>query len=78
MPRSRRRRANDRRRESEQRLAARLVFESERIEREKLGRYIKSVMRTRAGEVVIARNGRRYQVQQDGSLRLYAEEGGTP
>jgi hypothetical protein len=79
MPRSRRRRVNDRRREAEQRLAARAVLEKARLEeREKLGRYVKSVLRTRAGEVVQSHDGHRYQVQEDGSLRRIESRGGTP
>ena len=69
MPRSRRRRQRDRRRESEQRLAAKLVFQDRKAEHAKLGRYLRSVFRTRAGEVVESKDGRKYQVQDDGSLR---------
>lgn len=76
MPRSRRRRVNDRRREAEQRLAARAAFQAAREEeRKKLGRYVKSVYRSRAGEVLTSRDGRKYQVQEDGSLVRVREEG---
>jgi len=68
---------NDRRREAEQRLAARRAFEKAREEeRQKLGRYVKAVLRNRAGEVVTSHDGRKYQVQDDGSLvRVREEEG---
>lgn len=70
MPRSRRRRERDRRREADQRLAAKLVFqETRKAEKLKLGRYVRSVFRNRVGEVVEAKDGQKYQVQDDGSLR---------
>ena len=71
MPRSRRRRQRDRRREAEQRLAAKLVFQETReTKKRELGRYVRSIFRNRAGEIVKSRDGRRYQVQDDGSLCL--------
>jgi hypothetical protein len=42
--------------------------ERKQIEKEDLERYVRSVFRARAGEVVTSRDGREYQVQQDGSL----------
>jgi hypothetical protein len=79
MPRSRRRRVPDRRRAAEQRLAARAVLQKAREEEhQKLGRYVKSVLRPRAGEVIKSHDGRSYQVQNDGSLRRFEPEGGMP
>ncbi len=70
MPRSRRRRVNDRRRESEQRAAARdalLRADRQRVEME---RYTRAVLRAREGEVVTnPRTGKSYVVQRDGSLK---------
>jgi hypothetical protein len=69
MPRTRRRRANDRRREAEQRrIAAEALDRARRVEKEDLGRYVKAVYRSRAGETIHARDGRAYIVQSDGSL----------
>ncbi len=74
MPRSRRRRVNDRRREAEQRLIAREALQRQReAEKENLDRYVRSVYRNRAGEVVRSHDGRMYQVQEDGSLRRIIE-----
>jgi hypothetical protein len=53
-------------------------------EKVNLERYVRSVFRARAGEVVQSRDGRKYQVQSDGSLRRIheeervAREGGMP
>jgi len=70
MPRSRRRRANDRRRDADQRrIAAEALEKTRQVEKADLERYVKSVYRARAGEVVAARDGRQYQVQEDGSLK---------
>ncbi len=70
MPRSRRRRQRDRSRGAEQRLAAKLAFqEARKASGLKLGRYVRSVFRDRAGEVIESRDGQKYQVQDDGSLR---------
>jgi len=77
MPRSRRRRVNDRRREADQRLAARQVFiKLKKEQNERLGRYVKSVFKSHVGEVVTSHDGKKYQVQDDGSLRHYEPEGG--
>jgi hypothetical protein len=44
-------------------------------EKVNLERYVRSVFRDRAGEVVQSRDGRKYQVQPDGSLRrIHGEE----
>ena len=76
MPRSRRRRQRDRRREADQRLAAKLVFQEARsAEKIKLDRYVRSIFRTRAGEVVQSKDGQKYQVQNDGSLRRVQQLG---
>ena len=70
MPRSRRRRANDRRRDADQRrIAAEALEKTRQVEKADLERYVKSVYRARAGEVVASRDGRKYQVQEDGSLK---------
>lgn len=70
MPRSRRRRKNDRRREAEQRLAARMVLQRQReAEKAKLERYVKAVLRPKAGEEIATHDGRKYLVETDGSLR---------
>lgn len=77
MPRSRRRRAKDRRQEAEQRLAARQVFEAHRrADHQRLGRYVKAVLAPKAGETIEARDGNVYQVQDDGSVRRVGETGG--
>jgi hypothetical protein len=69
MPRTRRRRANDRRREADQRrIAAEALERVRQVEKEKLGRYVKAVYRSRAGETVVSHDGRTYTVQHDGSL----------
>ncbi len=74
MPRSRRRRQRDRRREADQRLAAKLVFqEGRKTQRIKLDRYVRSVFRSRAGEVMQSKDGQKYQVQKDGSIRRVEE-----
>jgi hypothetical protein len=84
MPRSRRRRVNDRRREAEQRLAARRVLaEARLLEKQKTERYVRAVLKTRAGEVVRSSDGRSYVVLDDGSFRrmfnatLEGGKGGT-
>jgi flavin-dependent dehydrogenase len=75
MPRTRRRRANDRRREADQRrIAAEALTHAKQVEKENLERYVKAVYQNHAGEVVRSRNGRAYQVQDDGSLRPFHEE----
>ncbi len=72
MPRSRRRRQRDRRQDSEQRLIARQTFQELReTEHAKLGRYVRAIFRSRAGEVVTHKDGRKYEVQNDGSLRRH-------
>lgn len=67
MPRSRRRRQNDRRREAEQRRIA-----QEAIERAKhepvLGRYERAITRAKAGEIIEAPAGK-LAVQNDGSMK---------
>lgn len=68
MPRTRRRRANDRRREAEQRrIAAEALAKA--AERQKLGRYVKSVYKNHTGEVVQSKDGKVFQVEEDGSLK---------
>lgn len=71
---------NDRRREAQQRLVAHAALQRQReAEKAKLDRYVKAVFKSHAGEVLHSRDGRRYQVQDDGSLRrVTVEEGGTP
>jgi hypothetical protein len=44
------------------------------VEKENLQRYVKAVYQNRVGEVVRSRDGRAYQVQDDGSLRPFNEE----
>lgn len=69
MPRTRRRRANDRRREAEQRrIAAEALARPKQIEKTNQDRYVKSVFRARAGEVIEVGDGRAYEVEHDGSL----------
>ncbi len=75
MPKSRRRRVNDRRRQAEQRVLARQALDRRReTEKNKLDRYVRSVFQSHVGEVVESHDGRRYQVQEDGSLRRVAIE----
>ena len=70
MPRSRRRRLNDRRRDADQRrIASEALEHSRQVEKDNLDRYLRSVYRNRAGETVTARDGKKYLVQDDGSLR---------
>jgi len=69
MPRSHRRRVNDRRREAEQRrIAAEALEKVRQVEKDNVGRYVKSVFRSRVGEMVRSHDGRSYIVQTDGSL----------
>jgi hypothetical protein len=69
MPRSRRRRANDRSREARQREAARQAFTKIReAEHANTSRYVRSVLRHRVGEIVPLPDGH-YEVQSDGSFK---------
>lgn len=76
MPRSRRRRANDRRRAHEQKvLAAETLRKAREVESHHLSRGVKSVFRHHAGEVIEAPGDRRYLVEEDGSLERVRKEG---
>ncbi len=77
MPRSRRRRVNDRRRDAEQRRIAAEALAKAKKEREGVDRYVRSVFANRAGEVVKSHDGHRYQVQGDGSLVKIEEDKGV-
>lgn len=69
MPRSRRRRVNDRRREADQRrIAAEALRKSSQVEKVNRDRYVRSVFKARAGEVVEGHDGREYVVREDGGL----------
>ena len=75
MPRSRRRRKNDRRREVEQRrIAAEALLKPKEAEG-KMGRYVKAVFRPHAGEVLETPDGRSYEVEDDGSLERFHDFG---
>lgn len=76
MPRSRRRRVNDRRRAHEQKaIAQRTLLHAREIEKDRLERGVKAVFRPRAGEVVEGQGGRQYLVEDDGSLERVREGG---
>jgi hypothetical protein len=72
MPRTRRRRANDRRRDAEQRRIASEALTRARSSKEQPGRYVQAVLRPRVGEVVAAKDGGQFEVEEDGSLRRLA------
>jgi hypothetical protein len=70
MPRSRRRRKNDRSRDVVQRrIAAEALERAREADSKNLDRYVKAVYRPRAGETVMSKDGKSYLVQEDGSLR---------
>ncbi len=75
MPRSRRRRVNDRRREAEQRRLAQETFQRAREAEGHLNRGVKAVLRAHAGEVMETRDGRAYLIEDDGSARRLKEGG---
>lgn len=70
MARSRRRRANDRRRDAEQRQIAAEALRrlKERGTQESLDRYVRSALAHKAGEIVVDKEGQEFIIAGDGSL----------
>ena len=74
MPRSHRRRKNDRSRTVVQRqIAKEALMRGEGVPGHTERRYVRAVLQPHAGEIIEDGRGRKFEVQEDGSARLVAE-----